>query len=343
MKYRNIPIFKKKVRSSGNWDSLIMLTFAPMKKGTVLKSTGKWYTVELDNKEIVYARIRGKIRLEGLRTTNPIAVGDRVWLNDQADEEGKLTITGYDERKNYIVRKSTNLSKQMQIIAANIDRAYLIVTVAMPVTQIPFIDRFLVAAESFRIPTTLLFNKIDILDQTALEYVDALCDLYGRIGYPCHKISASNNDNIDFLRGEIDGKQVMISGHSGVGKSTLVNALDPTLDLRTGEISSAHLQGQHTTTFAEMHELRSGGFIIDTPGIRGFGIVDLEKEHLSHYFPEMRALIGQCKYHNCQHINEPKCAVKQAVEAAVIPESRYESYLQLMHEDASEIHRKKGH
>ncbi len=320
-----------------------MITFATMKRGKVLKSTGKWYTVELENGEIAFARIRGKIRLEGLRTTNPISVGDRVILKDQADEEGKLTIVDFEERTNYIVRKSTNLSKQMQIIAANIDRAYLIVTVAMPITQIPFIDRFLVAAESFRIPTTLLFNKIDLLNEEQLEYVDALCDLYERIGYPCYKISASNKQNIEFLLQEIEGKQVMISGHSGVGKSTLVNALDPNLNLQTGEISQAHLQGQHTTTFAEMHQINSNGYIIDTPGIRGFGIVDLEKEHLSHYFPEMRNLIGSCKFHNCKHLNEPKCAVKDAVENNEISSSRYESYLQLMTEDENEIHRKKNH
>jgi ribosome biogenesis GTPase len=309
-------------------------------KGKVLKSTGKWYTVELEDKSVASCRIRGKLRLEGLSTTNPIAVGDIVLLDEKPDEEGKRTIFDFEERRNYIVRKSTNLSKQMQILAANVDRAYLLVTVKSPETHLAFIDRFLVAAESFRIPTTLIFNKIDLYNQEDILYVDALCDLYNSIGYPCFKISAENKENIDWLREEIKDKQVMISGHSGVGKSTLVNALDATLDLRTGEISQAHLQGQHTTTFAEMHKLSSGGYIIDTPGIRAFGIIDLEKEVISHYFPEMRALIGACKFHNCQHMNEPKCAVKVGVENGEISESRYATYIQLMTEDQNEVHRK---
>lgn len=309
-------------------------------KGKVLKSTGKWYTVELQDKSVVSCRIRGKLRLEGLSTTNPIAVGDIVILDDKLDEEGKRSILNFEKRRNYIVRKSTNLSKQMQILAANVDRAYLLVTVKSPETHLAFIDRFLVAAESFRIPTTLIFNKIDIYNQEDLLYIDALCDLYSTIGYPCHKISAENKENIDWLREEINEKQVMISGHSGVGKSTLVNALDASLDLRTGEISQAHMQGQHTTTFAEMHKLSSGGYIIDTPGIRAFGIIDLKKEVISHYFPEMRALIGACKFHNCQHMNEPKCAVKVGLENGEISESRYATYMQLMTEDQNEVHRK---
>lgn len=309
-------------------------------KGVVLKSTGKWYTVELNDGSVISARIRGRLRLDGLRTTNPIAVGDIVILDDNPDDEGKHCISDFEKRKNYIVRKSTNLSKQMQILAANVDRAYLLVTLKSPTTQLAFIDRFLVAAESFRIPTTILFNKIDQYAPIEIETVDYLCDLYESIGYPCYKISAENKTNIDFLREEIKGKQVMISGHSGVGKSTLVNALDPAMDLRTGEISQAHLQGQHTTTFAEMHKLATGGYIIDTPGIRAFGIVDLDKEVISHYFPEMRSLIGECKFHNCQHLNEPKCAVKQAVENENIAGSRYSTYVQLLTEDENDIHRR---
>lgn len=309
-------------------------------QGKVLKSTGKWYDVILENNEIIRARIRGKMRLEKLRTTNPIAVGDNVILNDTIDEEGNRIITDYLPRENYIVRKSTNLSKQMQIIAANVDRAYLLVTIHSPETHLAFIDRFLVSAESFRIPVTLLFNKVDLYDEDELEYVDALIHMYDRIGYPGFKISAENNDNIAFLQKEIIGKQVVISGHSGVGKSTLANALDPQLDLKTGAISAAHLQGKHTTTFAEMHQLTSGGYLIDTPGIRAFGIVDLDKSVLSHYFPEMRALLGECKFNNCQHMNEPKCAVKAAVESGEIDESRYTTYMQLMEEDENEIHRK---
>jgi ribosome biogenesis GTPase len=312
-----------------------------MQEGKILKSTGKWYIVELEDGTLVDCRIRGKIRLDGLRTTNPIAAGDQVELTDDRDEEGKGVITSVKERKNYIARKSTNLSKQSQILAANIDKAYLMVTLKSPVTHLAFIDRFLVSAESFRVPVTILFNKVDTYNEDELFYLDALIDLYENIGYPCHKISAENALNIDFIRDEITGNQVMISGHSGVGKTTLINQLDSNLDLRTGEISEYHQQGQHTTTFAEMHKLQTGGYIIDTPGIRAFGIVDLDKEVMSHYFPEMRALLGTCKYHNCQHLNEPHCNIKKAIEEGNISESRYQTYLQLMSEDENEVHRKK--
>lgn len=310
-------------------------------RGKVLKSTGKWYLVELDNGQLVDCRIRGKIRMDGLRTTNPIAVGDEVILHDKTDEEGNRVIQDFEERRNYIVRKSTNLSKQMQILAANIDRAYLLVTIASPVTHLAFIDRFLVSAESYRVPCSIIFTKMDQYDADQKEYVDALCDLYEKIGYPCHQISMDDAESFAFLKKDINEKQVMISGHSGVGKSTLVNALDSKFQLKTGEISQAHHQGKHTTTFAEMHKLSSGGYIIDTPGIRAFGVVNLDKEVISHYFPEMRALLNACKYHNCQHINEPKCAVKSGLEDFSISESRYQSYMQLMTEDETEIHRKK--
>lgn len=309
-------------------------------RGKVLKSTGKWYHVLLPDGSIIDCRVRGKLRLEGLRTTNPISVGDEVFLDEKRDEEGKGVILDYEQRVNYIVRKSTNLSKQMHILAANIDRAYLLVTLKHPETHTVFIDRFLVAAESFRIPVTLLFNKVDLLNDEERFDLEAIMDMYRVIGYECVAISAINQDNCSFLREEIIGKQVMIAGHSGTGKSTLVNALDDTLQLRIGEISSAHHQGQHTTTFAEMHPLKSGGFIIDTPGIRAFGLVNLDKEVISHYFPEMRALIGQCKFHNCQHINEPSCAVKAELEAGTIYESRYWTYLQLMNNDEDDVHRR---
>ncbi len=311
-----------------------------MEKGIVIKSTGKWYIVELNDGSLVNCRIRGKIRLEGLRTTNPITVGDRVSLNADCDEEGNRTIVDFDKRENYIVRKSTNLSKQMQILAANIDRAYLLVTLINPVTHLAFIDRFLVAAESFRIPVTLLINKIDLYNEDEMEYAQALQFMYEKIGYPVRLIQAEKPETIAFLQGEIKDHQVMISGHSGVGKSTLVNGLDPSLDLRTGEISKSHLQGQHTTTFAEMHKLQSGGYIIDTPGIRAFGITEIDKDHISHYFPEMRALLNSCKFHNCKHLNEPHCAVKAAVEEGSIFESRYQTYFQLMNEDENEVYRK---
>lgn len=308
--------------------------------GKILKSTGKWYTIELENGDVVQGRIRGKLRLDGLKTTNPIAVGDNVFLSEDSDDEGNRVITGFDKRENYIVRKSTNLSKQQQILAANIDRAYLIVTIRNPETHLAFIDRFLVSAESFRIPVTLLFNKIDLYDEDELEYIDALIYMYENIGYTCRKIQAEDENSTAFLKDEIAGKQVMISGHSGVGKSTLINSLDSSLSIKTGAISKAHHQGQHTTTFAEMHKLQSGGYIIDTPGIRAFGITELEKEHMSHYFPEMRALLNKCKFNNCKHLKEPQCAVKAAVESGEIYESRYETYHQLMVEDPNEIHRK---
>jgi ribosome biogenesis GTPase len=315
-------------------------------QGLVLKSTGKIYNIILENGEIIKATIRGKLRIEGLKTTNPIAAGDRVELIASSDTNSQDSPVSYSiqsilPRKNYIVRKSTNLSKQMQIIAANVDHAYLLVTLKSPVTQIGFIDRFLVSAEAFRIPTTLLFNKIDLFGAEEERLFTELSAIYTSLGYTCHRICAENEAQISFLRKELEEKQVMISGNSGVGKTTLVNSLDPTLTLRTGEISKVHEQGKHTTTFAEMHSLASGGYIIDTPGIRAFGVIDLEKEHMAHYFPEMRNLIGACRFHNCLHLNEPNCAVKDAVEKDKISFSRYQSYLDLMYEDPSDPHRRK--
>ena len=315
-------------------------------QGLVLKSTGKIYNIILENGEIIKATIRGKLRIEGLKTTNPIAAGDRVELTaasgtNSQDSKISYSIQSILARKNYIVRKSTNLSKQMQIIAANVDHAYLLVTLKSPITQIGFIDRFLVSAEAFRIPTTLLFNKIDVFGAEEERLFTELSAIYTSLGYTCHRICAENESQISFLRKELKEKQVMISGNSGVGKTTLVNSLDPTLTLRTGEISKVHEQGKHTTTFAEMHSLASGGYIIDTPGIRAFGVIDLEKEHMAHYFPEMRNLIGACRFHNCLHLNEPNCAVKDAVEKDEISFSRYQSYLDLMYEDPSDPHRRK--
>jgi ribosome biogenesis GTPase len=315
-------------------------------QGLVLKSTGKIYNIILENGEIIKATIRGKLRIEGLKTTNPIAAGDRVELTASSDTNSQDSKISYSiqsilPRKNYIVRKSTNLSKQMQIIAANVDHAYLLVTLKSPVTQIGFIDRFLVSAEAFRIPTTLLFNKIDLFGAEEERLFTELSAIYTSLGYTCHRICAENEAQISFLRKELKEKQVMISGNSGVGKTTLVNSLDPTLTLRTGEISKVYEQGKHTTTFAEMHSLASGGYIIDTPGIRAFGVIDLEKEHMAHYFPEMRNLIGACRFHNCLHLNEPNCAVKDAVEKDEISFSRYQSYLDLMYEDPSDPHRRK--
>ncbi len=313
-------------------------------QGLVLKSTGKWYDIALDGGKIIKATIRGKLRIEGLKTTNPIAAGDRVEIikgeSNGNNNEEDYSIKSILPRVNYIVRKSTNLSKQMQILAANVDHAYLVVTLKSPVTQIAFIDRFLVSAESFRIPTSILFNKVDLFGEEEQLLLEGLTAIYDKIGYACHPISAQNEADVLFLRAAIKGKQVMISGNSGVGKTTLVNSLDPSLDLRTGEISTFHEQGKHTTTFAEMHQLQTGGYIIDTPGIRAFGVIDLEKEHYAHYFPEMRELIGACRFHNCLHLNEPHCAVKAAVEAEEISPSRYQSYVQLMLEDSSDPYRR---
>lgn len=310
-----------------------------MEKGRVIKSTGKWYEIRFENGERISCRIRGKMRLDGLRSTNPVAVGDEVFVNRQKNEDTGV-IQKIEERSNFIVRKSINLSKKTQILAANIDRAYLLVTLALPETHLAFIDRFLVAAESFRIPVSLLFNKMDVYFEEHLPLIDEIISIYEPLGYPCHKISALNKENITFLTQEIKGKQVMIAGHSGTGKSTLVNALDSSLNLKTGAISEYHLQGQHTTTFAEMHELNTGGFIIDTPGIKAFGVIDLDKNVISHYFPEMRELLGKCKFHNCMHLNEPNCAVKEALEDGEIHPSRYRTYVSLMEEDQEENYRK---
>ena len=308
-----------------------------LKKGKVLKSTGKWYLIELENGETLQAGIRGKIRLKGIKSTNPVAAGDEVMISE--NEDGTGVITEILPRHNYIVRKSINLSKQSHILAANVDRAYLLVTLVAPETHLAFIDRFLVAAEAYRIPVTLLFNKMDLYMEEHLPLVDDIMEIYEKIGYPCEKISALNKTNVEFLRDDIKDKQVMIAGHSGTGKSTLINALDSTLDIKTAEISIHHMQGQHTTTFAEMHKLKTGGYIIDTPGVKAFGVVDLDKKVMSHYFPEMRALLNECKFHNCQHLNEPDCAIKEAVEYGEIHPSRYNTYLDLITEDQTQNYR----
>ena len=282
-------------------------------KGIVIKSTGSWYTVLLENKTVLECRIKGVFRIKGIKTTNPIAVGDNVELEIESD--GKGVIHAITERKNYIIRKSINLSKQSHIIAANMDQALLIVTLAMPRTSTGFIDRFLLTAEAYHIPVNIIFNKIDLFEkpETMVE-LNKFISIYEEIGYKCYKVSATENIEMDILRQLTKDKTTLISGHSGVGKSTLVNAMDANLDLRVGEISDAHNKGKHTTTFAEMHILSYGGFIIDTPGIKELGLVDMAKEEISDYFPEMRAIRNKCKFNNCLHLNEPKCAVIEAVE-----------------------------
>lgn len=292
-----------------------------------------------DANQIWNCRIRGKLRTKGIQSTNPVAVGDSVIFTIEDEEKFEGVIKDIEPRQNYIVRKSINLSKRSHILAANIDHVYLLVTLVAPETTTGFIDRFLVTAEAYHIPVTLLFNKVDLLVDDELEFLEDFKSVYTNIGYRCVNISATDAHSVDFLKTEIAGKKVMFGGHSGVGKSTLVNALDENLDIKTTEISIANLSGQHTTTFAEMHPLSSGGFIIDTPGIRAFGLIDFDKSLLAHYFPEIAALINQCKFNNCMHINEPHCAVKAAVEAGQIADSRYRNYWEMYHDDETENYR----
>lgn len=299
-------------------------------QGLVIKSTGSWYQVVTEDHRKIDCRIKGKFRTKDIKTTNPIAVGDHVEIELEPDLETAV-ITRLEDRKNYIIRKSVNLSKQAQIIAANLDQAFLIVTLASPRTSLGFIDRFLVTAEAYDIPARLIFNKLDLFSEEGLAVLEAYEDIYKRIGYPCYEVSAMEGTNIDLIQDLLKDKVSLFAGHSGVGKSTLINRLIPDVGLKTGEISDWSDKGQHTTTFAEMHELPQGGYIIDTPGIRELGIIDIEKQELSHFFPEMRGLLNRCKYHNCRHINEPGCAVLAAVESGEIDSSRYDSYLSIYH------------
>ncbi len=309
-------------------------------KGLVYKSTGSWYTVRSSDGVLYPCRIKGKFRIDGIKSTNPIAVGDRVVFElETADQETRGVITKIEKRENYIIRKSVNLSKQTHIIASNIDYAFLLITPNNPVTTTSFIDRFLVTAAAYHIDCVLLFNKSDTYDLDSLDQAKFLAALYRSIGYTCIGISAKTGKNVDQVKALMTGKTSLFSGHSGVGKSTLVNALAPDLDLRTAEISQQHAQGQHTTTFAEMFDLPFGGRIIDTPGIKGFGVVDLEPTELGAYFPEFFALQDQCKFNNCQHINEPHCAIKDQLEAGLLAWSRYHSYCQ-MHSGEDSQYRK---
>jgi len=302
--------------------------------GTVYKSTGSWYTVKTDDGTIYKCRIKGKFRLKGLKSTNPIAVGDVVDFNieDKNNEETGVIHTIHD-RMNYIIRKSVNLSKRIHIIASNIDQVFLLITLNNPPTFTSFIDRFLATTEAYNIKTVLLFNKVDTYNEEELLDVKYMAALYREIGYECVGVSALEGRNIDKVKDMMLGKTSMFVGHSGVGKSTLVNIIEPGLDIKTKEISSQHSQGQHTTTFAEMFDLSFDARIIDTPGIKGFGIVDMEKEEITDYFPEFFALKKDCKFNNCLHIEEPHCAVKKALENADIAYSRYKSYIQMIEGD----------
>lgn len=304
--------------------------------GIIIKSTGSWYKVRTQEGTVYDCRILGKFRIQGIKSTNPVAVGDHVDFELETQKDTGI-ITKIHDRKNYLIRKSVNLSKQKHIIAANIDQAFLLVTVDYPKTYTAFIDRFLVTAEAYRIPAILLFNKIDLYDDHLLAEKDYLKAIYEDIGYPCLEISALNQNNLDKVKAMMSDKVSLFIGNSGVGKSTLINTIEPGLDLQTKPISDVHQQGQHTTTFAEMFALNNGSYIIDTPGIRGFGLYGFTKEEMSHFFPEIFALQNNCKYNNCSHTIEPKCAVIDAVENGEIAVSRYENYLTLLEDD--EIYR----
>ena len=302
-------------------------------RGLVVKNTGSWYTVLTDDGQLIDSKIKGNFRLKGIRSTNPVAVGDHVQL--VTNQEGTAFITEIEDRRNYIIRKSQNLSKQSHIIAANVDQALLIITVNYPQTSTTFIDRFLASAEAYRVPVVLVFNKTDLLDADELHYQQLLIQLYEAIGYTCHAISAETGDGVDALRQLLDGKITLLSGNSGVGKSTLINRLVPGINLRTAEISDAHNTGQHTTTFSEMIALSSNtpavpSYLIDTPGIKGFGTFDMEREELTSYFKEIFHFSQDCRFSNCTHTHEPGCAVLKALEDHYISQSRYQSYLSML-------------
>jgi ribosome biogenesis GTPase len=299
-------------------------------QGLITKSTGSWYQVQTPNGQRYDCRIKGKFRIQGLTTTNPVAVGDKVDFELEPEQEQGV-ITKLFPRRNYIIRKSINLSKQAQIIAANLDQAFLVVTLASPRTSLGFIDRFLVTAEAYDIPASLVYNKLDMFSKQGLEILAEYKAVYQKLGYPCYEVSALKGTNIPALKNLLKDKITLFSGHSGVGKSSLMNALLPDLDLRTMEVSEWSDKGMHTTTFAEMYDLPGGGSIIDTPGIRELGVIDIEQQELSHFFPEMRDRMNQCRFNNCRHINEPGCAVLSAVESGDIEPSRYESYLSIYH------------
>ena len=308
-------------------------------KGLVIKNTGSWYVVHTDNGEDVNCKIKGNFRLKGIRTTNPVAVGDRVTISVNPD--GNAFITAIQPRKNYIIRRASNLSKESHIIAANLDCAFLVVTLAHPVTSTTFIDRFLATAEAYRVPAVLLINKVDLLtDDDDKEYCEAVASLYRTIGYDVLEISALTGEGMTELRERLKDKISLFSGNSGVGKSTIINALLPDLELRTGSISDMHDTGMHTTTFSEMFPLPEGGWIIDTPGIKGFGTIDFDKHEIAHFFPEIFKISAECKYGDCTHTHEPGCAVLKALDQHYISQSRYASYLSILDDTNPDKYRK---
>ena len=302
-----------------------------MFEGRVLKSTGSWFEVELPDQKTISCRIRGQLRLKGISSTNPVAVGDVVFVQEQTDGSG--VITDIKERTNYIIRKSINLSKQTHILAANIDYAWIVVTPVFPKTSTGFIDRFIAAAESYHIPVGIIFNKSDLFVDHLSEIQHEYLDIYETLGYKCIKVSSHSLEGIKELGTLLKGKVNLLTGHSGVGKSSLINTIIPNLNLKVGEISKQHLKGKHTTTFAEMHKVNETTFIIDTPGIREFVNIDFNLNEVSHYFIEMRALLNNCKFNNCLHENEQQCAIKAAYEAGKIHPDRYYNYLSILHNE----------
>ena len=302
-------------------------------KGLVIKNTGSWYTIKTDDGQLIESKIKGNFRLKGIRSTNPVAVGDHVEII--TNQEGTAFISAIEDRRNYIIRKSPNLSKQSHILAANVDQALLVVTVNYPQTSTTFIDRFLASAEAYSVPVVLVFNKHDLLSEEELHYEKMMCTLYETVGYKCVEISAETGEGVEQLFPILKDKISLLSGNSGVGKSTLINRLIPHASQRTAEISDAHNTGMHTTTFSEMIELPGGGYLIDTPGIKGFGTFDIEKEELTSYFKEIFHFSKDCRFSNCTHTHEPGCAVIKAVEDHFIAASRYQSYLSML-EDKDE-------
>lgn len=307
-------------------------------KGLVVKNTGSWYVVKMNDDTLVNCKIKGTFRLKGIRTTNPVAVGDVV---DVAIKDGASYIVGIEPRRNYIIRRASNLSKESQILAANVDQALLIVTLKEPITNTTFIDRFLATAEAYNVSATIIINKVDLLcDEYEQEYLDGVQTLYETVGYKVIKMNALEGEGLDELREILQGKTTLLSGNSGVGKSSIINLVLPGLNLKTGNVSETHHTGMHTTTFSEMFELPEGGCVIDTPGVKGFGTIDFDKSEVAHYFKEIFKMSADCRYNNCTHTHEPGCAVLEAVENHYISRSRYQSYLSILEDSADDKYRK---